>query len=512
MKLYSVLLILSALFFQQQGFAQADLTQIENYIEKARKDWGVPGMSVAIVKDGKVFSSRGYGTLKEGGKERVDEQTLFAIASNTKAFISSAIGVLEGEGKMHLNHKVQKYLPDFQLYDAYVSHEATIADLLSHRIGLGTYSGDVIWYKSNFSAREVVGKIRYVPQEYSFRGGYGYSNLMFITAGEVIKEVSGVSWDTFIKDRFLEPLGMNRTITSTNEVESKGNFATPHKPINDMNQAIEWVNWDNMGAAGGIISSSEDMASWLIFQLNNGIWKNDTILEPSIQNKLWTPHNNYTLSIHSKKNNPGTNFRGYGLGWGTGDYFGNRLITHGGGYDGMYSQVALVPELELGIVILTNTMKGIASPLRNYIINAFIEKDVRDWSEEALKNANKKSGVELNIEAQKEARIADTKPSFELENYAGNYQTTMHGSIYIVLEKDQLHLKFENAPDLSATLEHWHYDTWEIKWDKIHAWFDFGTIQFHHENKMNVTGFEFDVPNYDIFFDELKVKKMKYQN
>ncbi len=150
MKLYRILLFISFFFFQQQGFSQADLKEIENYIEKARKDWGVPGMSVAIVKDGKVFSSRGYGTLKAGGKEHVDEQTLFAIASNTKAFISSAIGVLQGEGKLHLNHKVQQYLPDFQLYDSYASHEATITDLLSHRIGLGTYSGDVIWYKSDF--------------------------------------------------------------------------------------------------------------------------------------------------------------------------------------------------------------------------------------------------------------------------------------------------------------------------------------------------------------------------
>lgn len=509
MKLYRILLLISFFFFQQQGFSQADLNEIENYIEKARKDWGVPGMSVAIVKGGEVFSSRGYGTLKAGGKERVDEQTLFAIASNTKAFISSAIGVLQGEGKMHLNHKVQQYLPEFKLYDSYASHEATIADLLSHKIGLGTYSGDVIWYKSDFSTREVVGRVQYVPQKYSFRGGYGYSNLMFITAGEVIKEVSGVSWDQFILDRFLQPLGMNRTIASTNELKSKGNYATPHKPLRDINQPLEWINWDNMGAAGGIISSAEDMARWLIFQLNNGIWKNDTILDPSIQNKLWTPHNNYTVSLASKKVNPGTNFRGYGLGWGTGDYFGNQLITHGGGYDGMYSQVALVPELELGIVILTNTMKGIATPLRMYIINAFIEKDERDWSAEALKNMGKKSGVELNIEVQKEARIADTKSSFELSNYAGIYHTNMHGPIQIIVEKDKMRLKFENAPDLSATLEHWHYDTWEIKWDKIHAWFDFGTIQFQHNNKMNVTGFEFDVPNYDIFFDELKVKKME---
>ena len=507
MKFYCTFLFYFLFFINQQGFAQSEVKEIEKYIEKARTDWGIPGMSVAIVKDGNVYSNRGYGVLKAGEKERVDEHTLFAIASNTKAFISSAIGVLQAEGRLDLKDKVQLYIPEFQLYDSYVSNEATIADLLCHRVGLGTYSGDVIWYKSDFSAREVIGKIKYVPQKYSFRGGYGYSNLMFITAGEVIKEASGLSWHQFVKERFFQPLGMNRTVTSTNDLEAKGNFASPHKPIGDINQPIEWVNWDNMGAAGGIISSSEDMASWLIFQLNNGIWKNDTILNPSIQNILWTPHNNYIVSLKSKKDTPGTNFRGYGLGWGTSDYFGNRLITHGGGYDGMYSQVALVPELGLGIVILTNTMKSIATPLRNYIINAFIEKDVRDWSAEALEKQKEQNSMQKTIAAQKIARVPDTTPSFKPGEYVGIYNTNMLGPIHILFEGDQLFLKFENAPDLSAKLVHWHYDAWEIKWDKIHAWFDFGTIQFQHDNMLNITGFKFDVPNYDIFFDELKVTK-----
>lgn len=324
MKIHCVLVLLSFFFFQQQGFTQPELKDIENYIEKARKDWGIPGMSVAIVKDGKVISNRGYGVLKEGEKIRVDKHTLFAIASNTKAFISSAIGILQGEGRLDFKDKVQQYIPEFQLYDSYASAETTIADLLCHRVGLGTYSGDVIWYKSDFTAREVIGKIKYVPQKYSFRGGYGYTNLMFITAGEVIKEASGLSWNLFVKDHFFQPLGMARTITSTDDLEMKGNFASPHKPIKDTNQPIEWVNWDNMGAAGGIISSSEDMTNWLIFQLNNGIWENDTILNPTIQNILWTPHNNYIVSLKSKKDTPGTNFRGYGLGWGTSDYFGNK--------------------------------------------------------------------------------------------------------------------------------------------------------------------------------------------
>jgi len=506
MKRYSALFVFFFIgYFVANGQVKVD--EIENYIEQARNDWNVPGMSVAIVKDGKVISSRGYGYLKEGGKEKVNENSLFAIASNTKAFISSALGVLHQEEKLRFDDKVQQYIPEFRLYDSYASSEATIRDLLCHRLGLGTYSGDVIWYKSDFTAREVIGKIKYVPQNYSFRGGYGYSNLMFITAGEVIQEISGMSWDQFVQKRFFGPLGMSRTITSTNDLRKKGNFAIPHKPIEDNNLPIEWINWDNMGAAGGIISSSNDMANWLIFQLNNGIWKNDTILDPKVQNILWTPHNNYTISITAKERNPGTNFSSYGLGWGVTDYYGNRVITHGGGYDGMYSQVAMVPEWNLGIVILTNSMKSIATPLRYYIINQFIEKASKEWSTEALERSKRKSRMGKQIDAQKSSRVFNTKPTIDLSKYAGTYQTDMLGPIHIVFDGNELYLNFEKAPGLTARLFHWHYDTWEIKWDNVHAWFDFGTIHFNLDTELNITGFDFDVPNDDIFFHELKVRK-----
>lgn len=493
----------------QAIFCQPSVSEIEKYIEQARKDWAVPGMSVAIVKDGKVFSNRGYGVKEIGKETEVDENTLFAIASNTKAFVSSSLGVLHKEGKLNLNDKVLEYIPGFMLYDAYASSETTIGDLLCHRVGLGTYSGDVIWYKTEFTADQVVEKIRFVPQKYSFRGGYGYSNLMFITAGEVIREVSGIPWDAFVKKSFLNPLNMDRTITSINELQRKGNFAIPHKLVDKENMAIEWTNWDNMGAAGGIISCSDDMAKWMIFQLNNGVIGNDTILDPAIQNILWTPHNNYTVSLQAKERNPGTKFAGYGLGWGVSDYYGNRMITHGGGYDGMYSQVAMIPEHELGIVILTNTMKSIATPLRYYIINQFLEKDQRDWSAEALERSKREGWMQRTIREQKEARAANTLPSQKPAAFAGVYHTDMLGPIHIVHDGNDLFMNFENAPELTARLEHWHYDTWEIKWDNVHAWFDFGTIKFEMNNKMEITGFEFDVPNNDIFFHELEVVKVE---
>jgi len=507
MKILQFIAFFLALVLGRTSQAQTDIAAIEKYIEKARVDWGVPGMSVAIVKEGKIVSNRGYGVKQAGENAPVDKNTLYAIASNTKAFVSSSLAVLHQQGKVSLDDKVQDYIPGFKLYDAYASSEATIRDLLCHRAGLGTYSGDVIWYKSNLTADEVVEKIQFVPRAYSFRGGYGYSNLMFITAGEVVRKASGVAWNSFVKKTFFDPLAMDRSITSINELRAKGNYAIPHKPVAEENVPIAWTNWDNMGAAGGIISSSTDMAKWMVFQLNNGIAGQDTILHPAVQNILWTPHNNYTVSIRARQSNPGVKFSGYGLGWSVSDYFGNRMITHGGGYDGMYSQVAMIPEQNLGIVILTNTMKGIATPLRYYIINQFIQEDMRDWSAEALLRTKRESGMQRAIRERKESRVVNTKSSLPESSYAGKYQTDMLGPIHIVYDGDDLFMNFENSPELTASLEHWHYDTWEIKWDNVHAWFDFGTIKFELNSRMEVTGFEFDVPNNDIFFHELDVLK-----
>lgn len=501
-------LFLTVFFFLIHAHSQKSLKKIDTYLEQSRLDWGVPGMSVAIVKDGKIILNKGYGVAKQGKETPVDEHTLYAIASNTKAFISSAIAQLVAEGKLNWDDKVVDHLPYFELYDPYATSEATVKDLLCHRVGLGTYSGDVIWYKSELSAEEVIKRIKYVPQEYSFRDGYGYSNLMFITAGEVIKAVTGKPWDEYVRETFFLPLGMERTVTSTEDLKKMKNVATPHKPEGNINTPISWTNWDNMGAAGGIISSVDDMAKWIKLNLNNGIWGSDTLLAPSQQNFLWTLQNPRVISESSDKWIPGRNFNGYGLGWGLYDYFGRKVITHSGGYDGMYSRVVLVPSEDLGFVILTNSMTGIISPLMMYLINAFIEEDTQDWSQKYLERPGS-GGIPQMVEERQKKRVKGTNPGLELKKYTGEYFDPMYGTIEVKLEKEILRLYFENAPLLSATLEHWHYDTWEIRWDEKHAWFDFGTVKFEMDNNMEITGISFDVPNYDIFFHEIEAKKVK---
>lgn len=490
-------------------FAQIDLTQMDDYLSDSRVDWEIPGMAIAIVKDGKVLLSKGYGVKEAGKDDLVDEHTLFAIASNTKAFVSAAISVLVAEGQLSWDDRVKEIIPDFELYDAYVSDQTTIRDLLCHRVGLGTFSGDMMWYKSNLNVNQLIASLKHVPPAYSFRSGYGYSNLMFITAGEVIKRVSGLEWQEFVANEFFSPLDMKRTITSTNQLSGKGNFATPHKPFEAGNQPIDWVNWDNMGAAGGIISSANDMSKWMIMQLNKGIWDNDTILDRKQQVQMWTPHNNHTVSDQSIERIPGRHFDAYGLGWSLGDYYGNMTVSHSGGYDGMYSKVFLVPDQNLGIAILTNSMKGNTTPLCYYIVNQFIEKDHRDWSKEWLERSRKGSSMPGKVARIKEARIKKSKPTLSIDSYKGIYWSGMHGNVTIIQEDNTLKLSFENAPALSATLRHWHYDTWEILWDESHAWFDFGTVQFVLDNQLEIAEMRIDVPNYDIFFDEVNLKKIK---
>jgi CubicO group peptidase (beta-lactamase class C family) len=507
MKKEIIILLLFAIAFsvQSQG-----LEKIDTYLSESLADWGIPGMSVAIVKDGKVVLAKGYGLKDINGSAKVDDNTLFAIASNTKAFISSSLAILVAEGKCDWNDPVKKYIPDFEMYNDYVTNNTTIADLLSHRAGLGTFSGDMMWYKSDLGVDELIKKIKYLEPAYPFRSGYGYSNLMFITAGEVIKRITNQEWDEFVKDQFFDPLKMDRTIASTNDLKAKSNYAMPHKPFEGETKTIPWVNWDNMGAAGGIISSAKDMAQWMIMHLQNGVFNGDTILQPKLQNVTWTAHNTHVLSQKAKKTVPGRHFNGYGLGWSLNDYYGNLMVGHSGGYDGMYSRVMMLPDENLGIVILTNSMKGNTFPLSLYIVNQFIEEDMRDWSETFL---NRKSGaqdqVQARIDALKKARVKKSKPTLALEKYTGNYQSEMHGNVTVKVSENNLLLTFDDAPALSATLTHWHNDTWQVNWNETHAWFDFGLVTFKIDNTLKVLSMNIEVPNYDIFFDEVDLLKVE---
>ncbi len=504
-------LFLFPLALASQAAPEVDLRALDRYFEKMVEDWDIPSASIGIVKDGKLVFTGNYGVKEVGKVGAPDANTLYAIASNSKAFTSAMIGMLVQEGKLDWNDPVRKYLPYFDLYDSWVSEHTTIRDLLSHRVGLGTFSGDNIWYKSELPAREFIKRYKYVPQAYPFRAGYGYSNLMFIAAGEIIETVTGKSWAENVRERILEPLGMDRTLASVKGLESKGNYATPHARNEEGNYPIPWTSWDNVAATGGLISSVSDLAKWMVFNLNNGIHNGDTLLSKRTRNLVWTPHNNFMVD-HTAPNDFGRHFNGYGLGWGLSDYHGRLRVGHTGGYDGMITAVTLIPDENLGVVVLTNGVKSPIMAATYYALDRFLGVETeKDWSADYLKLTNERMASDTRIADRKAKRVLDTKPSIPRDKLTGTYQSDLYGKLYIREKDGELHLEFSHSPLLSARLTHWHYDVWELHWDHPQAWFSFGTIQFRTDNNLEVTGFDFDVPNDDFFFEELKPYRVKGQ-
>lgn len=493
---------------QAQTKTDVDLKALDKYYAKMVQDWDIPGASIGIVKDGKLVFTGNYGVMEMGKKDKPTKETLYAIASNSKAFTSAIIGMLVQEGKLDWNDKVKKHLPYFELYDSWVAEHATIRDLLSHRIGLGTFSGDNIWYKSTLSTEEIIKNIKHVPQAFEFRSGYGYSNLMYIAAGKIIENTTGKSWGDNVRERILEPLGMDRTISSLKDLDKKGNYATPHARRDNKNYTIPWVDWENVAATGGLISSVEDISKWMIFNLNHGIHKTDTLLTKATRNMVWTPHTNYTVD-HTAQNDYNSHFNGYGLGWGLSDYHGRMRVGHTGGYDGFITAVNLIPDENLGIVVLTNGVKSPIWAATHYGLAQFLDIPAKDYSKTLLERANRRAERDTRIAYRQENRELNTNPGIPIEVFAGPYRSDLVGNISITQNGETLNLEFENSPLLAATLTHWHHNVWEIHWKHPQAWFSFGTIQIKTDNNLKVKGFDFDVPNDDFFFQELKPYRVK---
>jgi hypothetical protein len=383
-----------------------------------------------------------------------------------------------------------------------------VRDLLSHRSGLGTYSGDMLWYGTPYTAEEVVRRASHLEPAFSFRDGYGYTNLMFIAAGEVLRSVTGEDWHDYVEHAFFEPLGMTRSVTSTNDLASRDNVATPHKNERGDVLPIDWYNWDAMGAAGGIISSVHDMSQWLIAQLGGGAKGETRLFTEARQREMWNVLNPLAVSPGYQQRYPSTHFRGYGMGWSLADYRGRKIMSHGGGYDGMYSQVALVPGEGLGIVVLTNAMTGIAPALVYRTLDAYLGGEPRDWSAEGLVTwRDSRTAFHARQDSAENNRIPGTSPSKSLADYAGTYGGSMYGDATVSLENGHLVLRVLPNPDLVADLEHLHYDTFVIRWRKELAWFGKGTATFVLNAAGAIEEMKLYVPNDDLWFDELAMKR-----
>jgi CubicO group peptidase (beta-lactamase class C family) len=488
--------------------SSADVQALDAYFANAQQEWGVPGMAVAIVKDGEVVLAKGYGIrdMSDGGE--VDENTMFAIASNSKAFTSAALAMLVDEGKMSWSDPVTKFLPEFQVYDPYVSAEMRVYDLLSHRSGLGSFSGDLLWYASDYDADEVLRRARYVPQAGPFRASYGYSNLMFIAAGQLIPAATGESWSDFVRQRIFEPLGMERTIASMSGLGRFENVATPHAEPEGELRTYPWRGWEAMAAGGGIISSVADMSRWMLLQLNRGEINGTRLFSEEASRTMWTPLTSMSVSAGSEMRYPTTHFRAYGMGWGLMDYLGRRIVSHGGAYDGMYSRVVLVPEEDLGLVVLTNSTTGITSPLMYRVLDTYLDGQERDWAGDNLtaEKMSKSAFVDRQEKVWKD-RVPGTQPSLGLERYAGTYGGPMYGDATVAMENGGLVMQFLPSPELIGDLKHLHYDTFVVEWRNDFPWFGIGTVQFLLDATGGVAEMKVEVPNDDFWFHELEFKR-----
>ncbi|MGB3590836.1 MAG: serine hydrolase, partial [Nonlabens sp.] len=470
-------------------------------------EWNIPGRSVGIVKDGKIVFEKGYGVLEVNKSTRPDKHTLYAIASNTKAFTAAIIAQLVEEGKLNWDDKVQQHLPYFEVYDPAISRLVTVKDLLSHNVGLGTFSGDAIWYKSNLTTEQIVRRIKFVPQAYEFRDGYGYSNLMFITAGDLIEKLTGKTFKQNVTERFLKPLEMTSTVVSVNDFGSNKNVATPHGLREGKNYAIPHVAWDNVQSTGGLISSVHDMSKWMIFNMNHGVNARDTLFTKESRNMMWNLSNSFGVN-QVDRNPAGMHYSGYGLGWFIGDYHGHYRVRHGGGYDGMISTVQMLPDEQLGVVVLTNGVKAPTNAIAYYVFDRFLDRPIVDHGSKMLRNYDNWKKSDTRVADKKALRVENTRPSLSIQEITGVYYTPVYGNFEVKVENGQLKLYWEHSPLLTSTLSHFNYDSYMINWDEPQVWFDFGTVQFEKDAYNQVTGISFDVPNDDFFMEELNAKKI----
>jgi CubicO group peptidase (beta-lactamase class C family) len=456
--------LLLALSVAPCAFAQeAPLQGFDEYVNKALKDWEVPGVGVAIVKNDKVVLAKGYGVRKLGDPTPVDERTIFAIGSSSKAFTAAALAMLVDEGKVKWDDPVTKYLPGFELYDPYASKEMTVRDLLCHRSGLDR--GDLMWYGSDYARDEIIRRARFLKPSWSFRSQFGYQNIMYLTAGQIIPAVTGKSWDEFIKDRFLKPLGMTASSTSVNALKASDNVATPHGKIDDKVVAIPWRNIDNIAPAGSINSNVAEMTAWVRLQLNDGEFAGQRLLSSGAVKETQKSHTVVPYEVPWSLLFPDAHFLNYGLGWFLSDYRGRKVVEHGGNIDGMSALVAFVPEEKLGLVVLTN-MNGseLRTALKLRIFDAFLGGEAKDWSAIHLKTMKSFEAQGKAAEKkQNDERAKDTKPSLALDRYAGTYQDEMYGDLKVDQdESGKLVVRYNRA--FTGDLEHWHYDTFQATW------------------------------------------------
>lgn len=468
-------LLIPALLLLVCGIPYADaqvLTekQVDSLVEKTLKTFDVPGIAVAIVKDGKVIHSKGYGVRSLKTKESVNENTFFGIASNSKAFTSAALGMLVDEGKLNWDDKVVDILPGFKMYNPYVTQEFTVRDLLTHRSGLGLGAGDLmIWPDSTkVTKAELIHNLRYLKPVSAFRTKFDYDNLLYIVAGEVLAKVSGMSWEDFIEQHVMRPLGMQSSAASYSRLKDKTNAIDAHAPVNGTVSVIG-QNFAEMGnAAGGIWANVAELSKWAIMQMEDGKYGeglNKTLFSKAVHNEMWTPQ-----TILPGRSPYNTHFSSYGLGWFLSDVKGYLQASHTGGLGGIVTQVTLIPELKLGIIVLTNQQSGYAfNSITNTIKDGYFGikgKDrIKDYKIADLNSLAEATKITTQVWADIAAEQKKTTKKADPAVYTGEFTDNWFGEVQIRSQNGRFWFQSLKSPKLRGELFFYKGNTFIAKWE-----------------------------------------------
>ena len=512
MRSTNLFFLLPALVFLTLGAqAQPNLDSLDAYITRSVKAFDQPGLSVGIVKDGALIWSKGYGKLDLAKADQVTPNSLFYCASISKAFTACAIGLLVDEGKINFDDPVRKYLPWFKTPDAYVTEHMTVRDLLCHRSGWITFDGDLLWYGTDFTPREILDRHSKEPFTYEFRNEFGYNNLMLICAAQVIEAASGKTWDQFITTRIFQPLGMERSRVETADLSSMSDVALPHvrkgQDPNAPQKSMPYQALTGADGACGVISSVNDLAKW------DAMWMNEGLVagKPFVSKETWTTITTPQLSneVGPEANKNGRHYNGTAMGWFTNDQYGSKIITHSGGMPGFILNHAVVPEKDLAVICLGNGESSSVFAVTQKVLDLYLGDGTADPTTRMIKRGEANKLEEAKRVADRiAARAKGTKPTAVAAALSGTYTDKVYGEAKIQEVNAEPVLSFTHAAELfTGKLEHWQYDTW--KWNHNDPFLESGYVTFSFDTDHKVTGFKIDLNSPDFHFWKLDFLKNK---
>jgi CubicO group peptidase (beta-lactamase class C family) len=511
-----VTLLFCCLFFANTE-AQLSETYIDSLVKATLKTFDVPGIAVGIIKDGKLIHAKGYGVRSLKNNLPVDENTLFGIASNSKAFTSAALAMLIDEGKLKWDDKVTDIIPGFKMYDAYVTESFTVRDLLTHRSGLGLGSGDLMFFpdRGNFTRAEMIHNLRYLKQVSSFRTKFDYDNNLYIVAGEVVAKVSGLSWEEFIEQRIMKPLGITKSKASYSRVKKNKNIIDAHASADGKVIMIPHDWNDVANAAGGIVSNITDLSKWLIMQMDDGKYGNGkTLFSKAMHDEMWSPQ---TILQQAQGGPYNTHFSSYGLGWFLSDVKGYKQVSHTGGLAGTVTQITLLPELKLGIIVLTNQQVGAAfSTITNTIKDSYLGYEDRGWlktySDRVAKGNDEAKKIKDDIDNNIAEQEKDGKIKVIDSLFTGTYKDSWFGDVTISSKAGGLWFASAKSPRLNGYVTPYKSNTFIVKWTDRSFDAD-AYILFSMDRNGKADGFKMEAisPLTDFSFDfqDLDLKRVK---